>query len=307
MRFVSANLTFVCTLALASSGCAGAIQSMAANQTVGVLSVGAKSLFEETDYLLAGDAMPANLKTMEALGVLAKDNAQLDQILSQAYCGYAFGWLEPDWMADPRPEFDEGREKLRLRVMKTYARGRQYGIQGLDIRHKGFAESTGNLPKFLEMLKELDEDDLPYSLWAGYCWAQELQHKLDDMNALADLPFIRALLQRTEEIDPNYYWGTATTILGSMETAVPESFGGKPEEGKRKFEAALKSGNRAYLNTQAAYAQFYATAVGDRELYEKLLKEVLEADDVVLPPANLDNQVAKRRAQVLLDLADKNF
>lgn len=307
MRFVSAKFAFSCVLAVASSGCAGAIQSMAANQTVGVLAVGAKSLFEETDYALAGDAMPANLKTMEALGVLADDNAQLAQILSQAYCGYAFGWLEPDWMADPRPEFDEGREKLRKRVMQTYSRGRQYGIRGLDLRHEGFAESTNNLPKFMEMLKELDEDDLPYSLWAGYCWAQELQHKLDDMNALADLPFIRALLQRTEEIDPNFYYGTATTILGSMDTAVPESFGGKPEEGKKKFEKALQSANRSYLNTQAAYAQFYATAVGDRDLYEKLLHEVLDAEDTVLPPANLDNQVAKRRAQVLLDLADKNF
>ena len=85
MRFASAKLLIACGTAVAVSGCAGAIQSMAANQTVGVLAVGAKSLFEETDYELAGDAMPANLKTMEALGVLATDNAQLAQILSQAY------------------------------------------------------------------------------------------------------------------------------------------------------------------------------------------------------------------------------
>ena len=210
-------------------------------------------------------------------------------------------------MADPRPDFDEGKEKVRKRVMKTYERGRQYGIRGLDLRHEGFAAATTNLPEFREMLKELDEEDLPYSLWAGYCWAQELQHKLDDMNALADLPFIRAILERTEQIDPNYYWGTATTILASMDTAVPESFGGRPAEAKKRFEASLVSGQRKYLNTQAAYAQFYATATADRELYEKLLNEVLEAEDTILPPANLDNQVAKHRAQVLLDLADKNF
>ena len=47
-------------------------------------------------------------------------------------------------------------------------------------------------------------------------------------------------------------------------------------------------------------AQFYAVQVQDKDLFRKLLQEVVEADATVLPEQRLANEVAKKRASVLL-------
>ncbi|OGR36896.1 MAG: hypothetical protein A2051_08485 [Desulfovibrionales bacterium GWA2_65_9] len=48
------------------------------------------------------------------------------------------------------------------------------------------------------------------------------------------------------------------------------------------------------------YAQFYAVQAQDRELYQKLLNEVIQADPNALPDQILANKLAQGRANVPL-------
>jgi hypothetical protein len=57
---------------------------------------------------------------------------------------------------------------------------------------------------------------------------------------------------------------------------------------------------------RVVYAEFYARYTFDRELYEKLLREVLAAPDADRDSA-LMNSVARKRAQALLEQADDWF
>ena len=58
--------------------------------------------------------------------------------------------------------------------------------------------------------------------------------------------------------------------------------------------------------TKVMFADQYARLVFDRSLHDRLLNEVLVADDDP-PELRLMNAVAKRRARELLDSADDYF
>ena len=86
--------------------------------------------------------------------------------------------------------------------------------------------------------------------------------------------------------------------MGGMETLLPASMGGKPEEGRVHFEKAIEI-NEAYLMTKVIYAQQYARLIFDQELHDRLLNEVLSADPVA-DGMTLTNRVAQERAKDLL-------
>jgi hypothetical protein len=61
------------------------------------------------------------------------------------------------------------------------------------------------------------------------------------------------------------------------------------------------------LLIQVAFAKSYAKMVFDRELYEKLLEEVLLFDIATAPPLTLSNLVAQKQARKLLAEIDDYF
>ena len=72
------------------------------------------------------------------------------------------------------------------------------------------------------------------------------------------------------------------------------------------FEKALARTERRALQAQLNMARHYAVKKGDRELFDKLLTEVMDAHDP-LPEARLSNQIARERAALYIENADQLF
>jgi hypothetical protein len=68
------------------------------------------------------------------------------------------------------------------------------------------------------------------------------------------------------------------------------------DEAKKMFERALAKTERRDLVVQMVYATKYACSKGDPALYQRLLNEVLQADDPD-PDQRLENTIAKRQAR----------
>ena len=83
-------------------------------------------------------------------------------------------------------------------------------------------------------------------------------------------------------------------------------FGGNPEKGKEYFERALELTDRKFLLIQYNYARSYAVQTNDRALFERLLREVIDAGDIS-NDNRLPNKIAARRARRLLAQADEIF
>ena len=160
--------------------------------------------------------------------------------------------------------------------------------------------------EFYESLTELGKADVPVFFTLGSTWAGWIQAHSEDWNAIAELPRVTAIMQRIIELNETYQQGAAHLYLGVAYTLLPPALGGKPEVGRNHFEEAIRLSNGQNLNVKVLYARQYARLVFNRELYERLLNEVIAADPVVYD-LTLLNILAQQQAKDLLADADNFF
>jgi tetratricopeptide (TPR) repeat protein len=140
-------------------------------------------------------------------------------------------------------------------------------------------------------------------LWHGYAWGSYINAAKDDMEAIADLEYAKAFVTRSIELDPDYYNAAGYTFMG---VAIASEMASDMEESKAYFEKALAATERRALQAQVNMARHYAVKEGDRELFDKLLEEVMDAHDP-LPEARLANRMARQRAELYIANADQLF
>ena len=276
-------------LAVVFSGC---IQTIAIRTVGGILNYGLEAFNEEEDFQLAHEALGSDLKLIEALIKGDPGNEQLLLMASQGFSAYALAFVEDDSAA-------------RARLL--YRRGRDYGLQILD-RNAAFRTGrAGTLQEFTEGLKALSEDDVPAVFWTSFGWAGYVNLSRTDLEAVADLPRINAMMEFVLQHEPSYYYAGAHLYMGTILGSTPAMIGGSPERSNDHFEQCLALTRGRFLLAYVYYAQTYAVQVQNRELFDSLLTKVEETSLDILPEARLPNAVAKRKAQLLLGQANDLF
>ena len=159
---------------------------------------------------------------------------------------------------------------------------------------------------FKDSLAELEKEDVPVFYTLGSTWAGWIQAHSKDWNAIADLPRVTAIMQRIIELDETYQQGAAHLYLGISYTLLPPAMGGKPELGRQHFEQAITLSDGKNLTVKVLYARQYARLVFNRDLFERLLQEVISADPVS-PDLTLMNILAQQQAEQLLAEANDYF
>ncbi|MDX1453991.1 MAG: TRAP transporter TatT component family protein [Gammaproteobacteria bacterium] len=162
-------------------------------------------------------------------------------------------------------------------------------------------------PELTRRLAERDdEDDLPFLGTLAQSWLVWIRAHSTDWSAVADLPRVEELLKTVLRIDETWEQGTAHQYMGMLLTVRPPALGGKPEEARKHFERAIDMSGGTNLGAKVAMAESYARLVFDRELHDRLLNDVLEAD-VNAEGQTLLNVMAKQQARELLASADDYF
>ncbi len=281
-------------------------EKFAAESTAGLFSRAAPAFEEYWDYDLAGEAVPATIVQLEGILRVAPDNDALLSQLTQAYFGYAYGWVEVNVEA---LEFDgvyDEAEAQRRRAKIMYLRAKDLSMHRASLRQPGIYEASSGSAEELKLW--LDEaftqkEDAPVLLWVGQSWGAYINAAKDDMEAVADLPYAKAFVQKSIELDPDYYHAAGYTFMG---VATSSEMAADLDAAKLYFDKALQTTDRRALNTQVSMARYYAVKRGDRALFDELLNEVLEAGDV-LPEARLANRMARERAELYTENADQLF
>lgn len=285
------------------SGCD--LTKLTANTTADVFAEAAPAFDQHWDWEFAGQAAPGSIIQLEGIWRITPDNEVILLQLAKSYTGYAYGWVEDD-LEQVDPMDFQREEHLRQRARLMYLRARNFAFRLIRLQEDGFDESRGaGLESFQRWLAESfdDEEDAPMLLWAGYSWGSAVNVSRDDPMLIADLPFAKALVQRSVELDPTYYHAAGLTFMGVV---TAEELGGDPENAVALFDRALEITDRRALIVQYNYAKSYAVRTQNRQLFDELLNEVLEAGDV-LPEARLANKIAKRRARRLVRQGDELF
>ncbi|MDH5761820.1 MAG: TRAP transporter TatT component family protein [Nitrospinota bacterium] len=250
------------------------------------------SINEETDPLLAEQAIPASLKMLEGMLRDDPENESLLQNLSEGFCGYAFSFVED---TDPQ------------RASKLYLRGRGYADRLLSIHGAPQKFISLNPDEFKNTLKTLNEDHLHGLYWMGQCWAGWLMLNLDDLQAFIAIPKVEAILQKTLELDESFHYAGPHLLSGAFYGGRSKMLGGDPDKARNHFDKCLELTQQKFLMAKVIYARTYAVQMQDRNLFQKLLKDVLDAPADILPGQQLANAVAKQKARKLLESVDDLF
>lgn len=282
------------------------VAKFTADSTAGLFTRAAPAFESYWDYDLAGEALPATIVQFEGILRVVPDNEAILSQLAQAYVAYAYGWIEADVEAlEFDGEYDEA-DQQRRRTRTMYLRAldltrhwiRLYN-EDIDVAVKGTVE---DLEAWLENAF-VDKADAEMLLWHGYAWGSYINSAKDDMEAIADLPYAKAFVARSIELDPDYYNAAGYTFMG---VATASEMASDMEQAKAYFEMALAATERRALQAQVNMARHYAVKEGDRALFDELLEEVMDAHDP-LPEARLANRMARERAELYIANADQLF
>ena len=265
---------------------AGCVRTIAVSTVGGIVSDGFTAFTGEDDLEFAQEALPGNLKLLDVMLKSEPENDRLLLLTAEGYASYALAFLE-----DTEPE--------RARVF--YLRARDYALRMLR-REEGFARGLeGTLDEFQKGLATLDDDDVPAAFWAAFGWGGHLYLSLTDLDAIADLPRVEALMKFVAERDSAFYFGGPQVLLGTLYRSRSRILGGNPELAKRYFESALRINGGAFLMTYVYYARSYAVQTLDEALFDELLQKVDRTPTDVLPDYRLANAVAKKKAKLLAE------
>lgn len=262
----------------------GCLQTIAIRTMSGIMDNGFDAYFRESDLEFAREGLAGNMKLLEAMIEGDKDNAHLLLLASEGYSAYALAFAE-----------DDSVERARV----FYLRGKDYGLRILK-QHEAFRESLGkDLASFQRGLATLSADDVPSVFWTAFGWGGYINITRSDVDAIADLSKVMAMMRFVAAKDPGYYYGGAHLFLGAIAGSMPPMLGGKPEVAKEHFEKAMALNGGKFLMTYVYYAKTYAVQIQDKELFDSLLKKVEDASIDILPEARLPNAVAKKKAALL--------
>jgi len=268
----------------------------------GQLISNAKQSFADdlTDTILAFDdpetiekAVPSYLLLVSSMIRGEPDNPDLLESGAKLYGAYSSAFVESE----------NSKRVLSQRAFR-------YASQSMCLRYAFFCEFQQlKFVEYKELLKQFEKEDAGHLFVFASTWAGVIQADSGNWNNVAELPKVKASIQRVLELDETVDNGNAHLYMAVMQTLLPPSMGGKPDLAKKHFERAQELSHGRNLMVNVLYAQSYARLLFNRELHDRLLKEVLAADisDDAHDEDRLMNVLAKQKAKTLLETADDYF
>jgi len=279
-------LALVVLLLPALSACATVVAS-AGSGLAGNLTT---AMMNQDDPAIVRDGAPAYLLMLDSFVEGSPDNSAVLAAAAELYSAYGVVFVD-----EP------------LRAQRLTARAQSYGQRSVCAAVKELCDSW-KLPyqEFVDQLGFVKAKQADVLFTFGLSWIAYIQAHGDDYTALSQLPQVEAILNRVQELNPEYRAASIEHYLGILNTIRPPALGGNFEAGLAHFQRALDLSGGHDLSIKVDFANYYARTLYERELHDRLLGEVLAADPKQRG-YTLFNTLAQEKAQELLDSADDYF
>jgi predicted anti-sigma-YlaC factor YlaD len=289
-------------LAVVGSGCS--VKRMAVNKLGNALAGSGTTFASDDDPELVKAAVPFSLKLMEGL---LNENPRHEGLLLAASSGfteYAYAFVQEE--ADETEDKDLAvAEEMRGRARRLYLRGRNYGLRGLEVRHKGFEKALRADPK--QAVRAATVKDVPLLYWTAVSWAGAISLSKDNPDLIADMPIVEAMMDRALALDEAFGDGAIHTYLITYEMSRPGGMGDPAARSRQHFERALELSKGLQAGPMISFAEAVCVQKQDLKQFETLLQQALALNPEVKPEWRLVNLVMQRRAKWLQSRTDQLF
>jgi predicted anti-sigma-YlaC factor YlaD len=288
-------------VAVLVTGCS--LRTMAINTVADSLVAAGDVYASDDDPELVRQALPFALKTIESLLAEQPENRKLLLAACRGFAQYSYAFVDAE--ADSLESVDY-RAALaeRERALKLYLRARDYGLRSLELESPGIGRRLEVAPA--TALAAFGIDEVPLLYWTGAAWGGTISLGKDRPELMADLPAVRALIERTLELDPDYDLGAAHSVMIVLE-ALPEAMGGSPERARDHFEQAVALSRGLNAGPYVTLAKQVSVPAQDWREFQQLLEQALEIDPDREPSLRMMNLIVQDQARTLLGEIEELF
>lgn len=302
-RFAALMLScLLVATAAASGGCS--VRQVVARSVGDALAEGGPVYASDDDVELVGEALPFGLKTLESLIAQAPEHRPLLVAAASGFVQYAYAYVDlPAFEAEAQSP--GAAREMRRRAKRLYLRGRGYALRALELHVPQFEQRLSEDPN--GTLARLRVEHVPELYWAAAALAAAIASDKQDLNLVADLHLVEAMMQRALALDEAFNHGAVHQFLISFEGARPPAQGGSIEKARGHFERAMALADGKQIAPLVALAATVSVKTQDRTEFERLLRRALAFDVDTAPAHRLANMIAQKRARLLLSRTDDFF
>ena len=301
MSKVTTGLVWV-VLLVGTTGCS--VKRFAINKLGDSLANSGTTYASDNDPELIGQALPFSLKLVEGLLAESPKHRGLLFAAASGFTEYAYVYIQQD--ADVAEDQDlEKAATLRARAQRLYLRGRDYGLRGLDTRHRGFSQELARDPQ--AAVRVAQKEDMPLLYWTAASWGLAIGVSKDNPDLIADQRIVEALIDRALEIEPDFDSGAIHGFLITYETARQGGKGDPAARARMHFDRAVALTKGQLASPFVSLAEAVSVQNQDRVEFESLLKRALDIDPDARLEWRLQNLIVQRRARWLLAREDDLF
>ncbi len=295
-QFMS-RVTLIVLLAALSTGCS--LRKIAVNRFGDMIAGGGSTFSADNDPELVGEALPFSLKLIESVLTESPNHTALLVAAARGFTQYANGWVEPTG------DDAENVTRSRARSKRLYLRARDYGLRALATSIHGFQPRLVADPRAAVALAR--KRDVPALYWTAAAWGLAISGSKDDLELLAELPIVDALISRAAELDPDFEGGAIDTFLITYEAAQSGLSKDAEARAREHFRRAVERSEGLSAAPFVSAAEALAVPAQNRTEFESLLNRALSIDVNTKPEWRLANIITQRRARWLLEHADDLF
>jgi predicted anti-sigma-YlaC factor YlaD len=290
-------------LLVSCCGCA-TVKRMAINKLGDSLAESGTTYTADDDPDLVGAALPFSLKLVEGLLSQSPKHRGLLFTAASGFTEYAYAFVQQDADAMEADNLDRAAF-LRARARRLYLRGRDYGLRGLETRHRGFALALNADPK--AAVRQTSKTDVPMLYWTAASWGSAISVSKDHPDLIADQPIVEALIERALELDPDFEFGAIHGFLIDYEMARQGGRGDPAARARAHFDREVELTKGQLASPFVSLAEAVAVAADNRAEFRSLLERALAVDPDARPEWRLQNLIVQKRARWLLTRQDDLF
>jgi predicted anti-sigma-YlaC factor YlaD len=298
------KLLCLITLGLTVIGSGCSVKHMAVNKVGDALAGGGTTFASDEDPELVKAAVPFSLKLMESL---LNENPRHEGLLLASATGftqYGYAFVQED--ADEMEDKDlAAAEEMRGRARRLFLRARNYGLRGLEVRHKGFEKALRANAK--TAVSAANAKDVPLLYWTAISWAAAISLSKDNPDLIAELPCVEAMMNRALALNEAFDYGAIHVYFITYEMSRSGGTGDPATRSRQHFERALALSGGQQAGPMVSFAEAVCVQKQDLKEFETLLHQALAINPDLKPEWRLANLVMQRRAKWLLSRTDQLF